>query len=251
MVSTQSSGIISSLPSDVAQEALRRVTNLETQSRAQDQGLARIWRMLFLLPRRVCNTVLILIYCSIVPLLAPRRTLSIIWEAARIGHSCGVDLSLIEDLTYNSEWVEQADLRASLARHQAFQGKAFPAASSDTAWAAGLRAAGLQQCAVPLPFDQDVVYTASLDFVSNGRRLQLTMQPLKLEQSHRLARHFGADRFLELLVPSPDSVNIPASLKGHASFFQETSKLVGKIAFLLWPIVESLLHQKRRISQTG
>lgn len=76
MVSTQSSGIISSLPSDVAQEALRRVTNLETQSRAQDQGLARIWRMLFLLPRRVCNTVLILIYCSIVPLLAPRRTLS-------------------------------------------------------------------------------------------------------------------------------------------------------------------------------
>lgn len=105
-------------------------------------------------------------------------------------------------------------------RHPDFQGKTFPVASSDVAWAAGLRAAGLQDSAI-IPVDQ-VVYTASLEFGSSlSHPLQLIMRPLKVEQGHRLARQFGADRFLELLVPSPDSSNLPAKLKKEdASFFE-------------------------------
>ncbi|KAK7703041.1 hypothetical protein SLS64_009312 [Diaporthe eres] len=37
--------------------------------------------------------------------------------------------------------------------------------------------------------------------------------PLKLDQPHRLGRKYGADRFLELLVPSPDSSNLPSFIK--------------------------------------
>lgn len=120
-------------------------------------------------------------------------------------------------------------MRSSLARHEAFRGKVFPAASSDAAWAAGLRAAGIQTCLV-LPSDQDVVYAASLDFSSghSSRSLQLTVQPMKLEQPHRLGRKYGSDRFLELLIPSPDSSNLPASLRDDASFFKTLISWLGE-----------------------
>lgn len=137
----------------------------------------------------------------------------------RITQHCGVDLNTLE-LVYNTEWTKQRDLRASLWRHPALQGKAFPAASSDEAWTAGLRAAVPEQ---PLtsPSDQQVVYTASLDFNRKSTALQLTLQPLKLEQAHRLGRKFGPDRFIELLIPSPDSSNLPTTFKKDSAFFEK------------------------------
>lgn len=141
------------------------------------------------------------------------------WEITRIGQSCGVDLTTIE-LTNRPEWIKQSNLRASLWRHPAFQGKTFPTSSSDGAWAAGLRAAGHDQSS-SFPSDQQVVYTASLDFSRRSAPLRLTLQPLRLDQSHRLGRYYGADRFMEVLIPSPDSSNVPAFLKNDASFFEK------------------------------
>lgn len=100
------------------------------------------------------------------------------------------------------------------------QGKAFPAASSDEAWTAGLRAAVPEQSLIS-PSDQQVVYTASLDFDRKSTTLQLTLQPLKLEQAHRLGRNYGSDRFVELLIPSPESSNLPKSFKKDSTFFEK------------------------------
>lgn len=122
------------------------------------------------------------------------------------------------DLRYEPSWTDQKELRTSLWKHSAFKGKAFPESSNAAAWAASLKQSST------LPFDQQVVYSASLNF-SDAKvdLLRLTIHPLKLEQSHRLGRHFGADRFLELLLPSPDSSNLPASFKNKKSepFFED------------------------------
>lgn len=141
------------------------------------------------------------------------------WEVTRITQHCGVDLNTLE-LGYNTEWTKQRDLRASLWRHPALQGKAFPAASSDEAWTAGIRAAMPEQY-LTSSSDQQVVYTASLDFDRKSTALQLTLQPLKLEQAHRLGRKFGPDRFIELLIPSPDSSNLPTTFKKDSAFFKK------------------------------
>lgn len=139
------------------------------------------------------------------------------WEVTRIAQSCGVDLTTL-DLIYDPEWTRQRDLRACLWRHPAFQGKTFPATSSDEAWAAAVRTPSHFQSPVTSR-DQQVVYTASLDFDRRSTILQLTLQPLKLEQPHRLGRYYGADRFIEVLIPSPDSSNLPTFLKKNVSFF--------------------------------
>lgn len=74
-----------------------------------------------------------------------------------------------------------------------------------------------------MSLDKQVVYSAALDFNNKQNSLHLTIQPLELEQSYRLGRRWGAERFLELLIPSPDSSNLPALIKKHGSnsFFDE------------------------------
>lgn len=114
-------------------------------------------------------------------------------------------------MKYVPSWTDQKRLRASLWKHPAFQGKAFPGACSAAAWDASLEQSSL------LPFDQQVVYSASLDFSNKAGLLRLTIHPLKLDQSHRLGRYFGADRFLELLLPSPDSSNLPRFIRNRSS----------------------------------
>lgn len=143
----------------------------------------------------------------------------IAWEATRIAQSCGVNLASIQDMAYKDCWKDQKELRKSFARHAAFQAnmKAFPGPSDAAAWAASLEQSTI------LPFRQQVVYSTSLDFDNKHSPLRLTIQPLKLEQSYRLGRRFGADRFLELLVPSPDSSSLPTFVKNQSStsFFHE------------------------------
>lgn len=138
------------------------------------------------------------------------------WEVTRIAQHCGVDLQTV-DMKYESSWVNQKQLRAGLWKHSSFQEKAFPESSSAAAWPTSATDSSF------LPVDQQVVYSASLDFTSNKNDpLRLTIQPLKLEQSHRLGRRFGADRFLEILLPSPDSSNLPGFIKNRSSesFFE-------------------------------
>lgn len=108
-------------------------------------------------------------------------------------------------LTYNPQWKNQKLLRSALA--EAFQGKPLPAASDPDAWA--------MASSVATGKHNDVVFAASLEFstMKSDSPLGLKLQPLKLEQPHRLGRKYGADRFLELLVPSPDSSNLPWFMK--------------------------------------
>lgn len=161
------------------------------------------------------------------------------WEVTRIAQHCGIDLVDMSDLKPDPAWVDQNELRKSLAKHSAFQSQtmAFPEASKGAAWAASLEqsvvdaawaASSNLEPTASMPFNQQVVYAASLDFNRDSKAsLQLTLQPLKLEPSHRLGRRFGADRFLELLVPSPDSSNLPPSVKDQGSFFDELVQWLG------------------------
>lgn len=215
-ISTQTSEIMSSMPPDVAQEVLQRVSDVEA---AHNHALSHIWRMfLSLRCKHHCLQQLLTCIASF-PSWLRSAPFPIIWEVVRIGHSCGVDLPSIE-LSYSPQWENQTLLRQDLWKHPAFQGKPFPAASSDAAWTAGLVQAGLQEGSDHLNRNQQVVYSASIDFSSRKETpLQLTFQPLKIELPHRLARHYGADRFFELLIPSPDSSDLPAGLKNDASTF--------------------------------
>ena len=116
----------------------------------------------------------------------------------------GVDLKAVS-LSYDPQWKDQKVLRNALA--EAFQGKPLPAASDSEAWAMATNGATDK--------NQHVVFAASLEFAStkSDRPLRLRLQPLKLDKPHRLGRKYGADRFLELLVPSPDSSNLPWFIK--------------------------------------
>lgn len=139
------------------------------------------------------------------------------WEITRIAQYCAVNLDdLPGGLVYNPEWKEQKSLRKSLYACPQFQGKAFPPSSSHDAWTASFSGFVLGE--------QHVVFTASMDYnepSKSGPPFLLHFQPLKLEQSHRLGRRFGADRFMEILLPSPNSSNAPAFLKNDEAAFQE------------------------------
>ncbi|OAL73558.1 hypothetical protein A7D00_1585 [Trichophyton violaceum] len=61
-----------------------------------------------------------------------------------------------------------------------------------------------------------VVFSGQLEW--KGERLVLVLNPLKLEKSHRFARRYGADRFLEILLPSkhPTKCGRDAEIFGKA-----------------------------------
>ncbi|KAJ4420099.1 hypothetical protein N0V82_004546 [Gnomoniopsis sp. IMI 355080] len=198
-VCSSRSSELAALPSDVEREALRPTSDRESKAYSQDRRLSYIWPLF--------------------PAWLREAPFPVAWEVTRIGQSCGVDLTTL-DIEYNPEWIQQRHLRASLWQHPAFRGKAFPVASSDDAWDAGVRAAGHGQSSV-ISRDQQVVYTASLDFDRRSTALHLTLQSLKVEQPHRLGRYYGADRYIEVLIPSPDSSNLPTYLKKNASFFDD------------------------------
>lgn len=108
-------------------------------------------------------------------------------------------------LTYSPQWTDQKVLRGTLS--ETFRGKSLPAASDPDAWAMANGGTTDKH--------QHVVFTASLEFSSTNSEnpLRLRLQPLKLDKPHRLGRKYGADRFVELLVPSPDSSNLPSFIK--------------------------------------
>lgn len=108
-------------------------------------------------------------------------------------------------LAYSPQWTDQKILRGALS--EAFRGKSLPAASDPDAWAMANRGTSDKH--------QHVVFTASLEFTvtQSDHPLRLRLHPLKLDKPHRLGRKYGADRFLELLVPSPDSSNLPGVIK--------------------------------------
>ncbi|KAI3392738.1 hypothetical protein diail_5252 [Diaporthe ilicicola] len=141
----------------------------------------------------------------------------IVWEVLRIGSHMGVDLNAVS-VNYSPDWDNQENLRKALGR--AFPGKPLPAASDSSAWTMATRPEKDQN--IPCKDQQHVVFTASLEFASTrpSSPLCLKLKPLKLDRPHRLGRKYGANRFLELLVPSPDRFNLPLFMKDEP-FYDE------------------------------
>ncbi|CCF36884.1 RNA-directed RNA polymerase [Colletotrichum higginsianum] len=134
-----------------------------------------------------------------------RAPFAVAWEATRIAVHCGVDLGEVVDMTYAEKWINYNELRKSLLAHPLFAGKSFPERPEPEAWAAAM--AGFKTVR-----GQHVVFSASLGQVSRAKKgpiFTLSMSPVSLDQGCRLHRRFGSDRFLELLVPSPNSWEAP------------------------------------------
>ncbi|KAK5989817.1 RNA-dependent RNA polymerase 1-like protein [Cladobotryum mycophilum] len=135
--------------------------------------------------------------------------LAVIWEVTRAALHCRVTLDEF-DLKYapNDQWHDQPKLRGMVLTHPLFLGKGLPASNDSATWKIALNEFQTKVKSVTL--------CAELTFNEKaaGPLYNLRLHPLKLELSHRLARRFGADRFLELLIPSPSSVkDYPAIAK--------------------------------------
>ncbi|ODA76922.1 hypothetical protein RJ55_07438 [Drechmeria coniospora] len=135
--------------------------------------------------------------------------LAISWEVTRISQHCGVNLAGC-DLVYNPNWRDQTTMREGLATCGPFLGKVLPQIVDTQLWMAALGTFELHP--------QIVTISAKLEYnASHDGPLFITrLHPLKLEFGHRLSRRFGADRFLEILVPSLATKERPASAK-HGS----------------------------------
>lgn len=83
----------------------------------------------------------------------------------------------------------------------------MPQLSSHDAWDLALK--GFQSTTYAVMLSAELVLNRS----STGPLFSLKLHPLRLEQSHRLSRRFGADRFLEILMPYPDHVQKAAKPK--------------------------------------
>ncbi|KAF5965753.1 RNA-dependent RNA polymerase 2 [Fusarium coicis] len=134
--------------------------------------------------------------------------LVILWELTRAALHCRVDLSTW-DLEYqpNDSWHDQTKFRGQLLRHRLFVGQGLPPACDRAAWDAAFGSFASHDKAVVL----------AAEFVCNtedtGQLYRLKLQPPRLELGHRLARRFGADRFLEVIMPSPTSRDAPDVIK--------------------------------------
>ncbi|KJZ76383.1 hypothetical protein HIM_04112 [Hirsutella minnesotensis 3608] len=126
--------------------------------------------------------------------------LAVIWEATRILQHCQVDP---EDypFTYqpNNSWHNQDSFRA-MHKTGPFEGKGLPIRSEDEAWNLALRTFQSKGDGVTLSAAL-VVRTHD-----TGPLMELRLNPMKTEVAHRLGHRFGGDRFLEVNMPSPRSL---------------------------------------------
>ncbi|KAK3357827.1 RNA dependent RNA polymerase-domain-containing protein [Lasiosphaeria hispida] len=130
--------------------------------------------------------------------------LAIIWEVTRIAIHCNIDLDTLS-LKHNPDsWKKGvSEIWKDLRQHQAFQGKTFPEKPSADAFAAALTT-----------FDKGnyvVLMSVNLDFNPSrtGPLFLVDMRPLRFDQSCRLQRKFGGDRFFEILLPNCSATGVP------------------------------------------
>lgn len=119
----------------------------------------------------------------------------VLWEVTRVALHCGVDLRGMT-LKYETSFLDQKALWRILNGHSSFRSKAFPPKPSAEAWEASLSHSTSN--------GRTVVFSGSLDCNQDksGPFFSLRLHPLALDDSYRLNRRFGADRFLELVCPS-------------------------------------------------
>ncbi|KAL6354080.1 hypothetical protein LRP88_12413 [Fusarium phalaenopsidis] len=135
--------------------------------------------------------------------------LIILWELTRAALHCQVDLSQWDiDYKPNDTWHDQSKFRGQiLLSHRLFVGQGLPPACERAAWDAALGTFAAQ--------DKTVALLAELAYNTedSGPLYRLKLQTPRLELGHRLARRFGADRFMEILMPSPTSRDAPDVIK--------------------------------------
>lgn len=108
-------------------------------------------------------------------------------------------------MQYQDSWKDQDVFWNSLKDMPCLRGHKLPAKSDPRAWRMALA-----EPAGPSPGNNKesaVILTATMHTLPArwGAPMRLQMHPLKREQSSRLYRRFGYDRFLEVQVPSVDS----------------------------------------------
>ncbi|KAM0345777.1 hypothetical protein ACHAPU_006130 [Fusarium lateritium] len=137
--------------------------------------------------------------------------LIVLWELTRAALHCRVDLSEWDvEYKHDDSWRDQAKFRGQIFRHRLFLGQGLPPACDRVVWDAAFESFTSQ--------DKTIVLAA--EFVVNtdnsGPLYRLKLQPPRLELGHRLARRFGADRFMEIIMPSPTSRDAPEIIKQDA-----------------------------------
>ncbi|KAH8176460.1 RNA dependent RNA polymerase domain-containing protein [Sarocladium implicatum] len=122
------------------------------------------------------------------------------WEVQRIADHCGVDLEKVElDLGTENDWKDQSVFRDCIKKNALFANRHFPSRNDDNAWRIALDSGQKEHKAV--------AYIAEWSY-SRGHREPLylmRLRPLTMQKSHRMARRFGADRWLDIHMPSPAS----------------------------------------------
>lgn len=121
----------------------------------------------------------------------------------RVALYCSIDPADVE-IQYEEHWLDQEKFWKDLKAHPGFRRKKFPDKCDIRAW----------NHSVHTDFrsgSRAVVLTASMNLnpCKTSPALLLELFPLKLEQSCRLHRRFGSDRFLDLRIPSLDSWSFP------------------------------------------
>lgn len=145
----------------------------------------------------------------------------IIWETTRIALRCGVNLDNVK-MSYSQAWEDQNVFRDALQQHPQFAGKRLPEQSTQVAWDSALDRhtahGGTKRVAV---------YTMLMGFnkSTSGPLYSIHLQPLSIDLPHRLSRHFGPDRFLEILFPSHHSSvsSVPHILRNHEEAVREVN----------------------------
>ncbi|RYP05517.1 hypothetical protein DL764_003777 [Monosporascus ibericus] len=129
--------------------------------------------------------------------------LPVAWEFMRAALYCSINTTDIS-VRYGEEWLDQEKLWAGLRAHPAFDGRSLPDKCDARAWHSSVHNDFRWGSSV-------VVLTASMSLSQSGTgpAMILELHPLKLEQSCRLRRRFGSDRFLDLRIPALHSWNYP------------------------------------------
>lgn len=140
----------------------------------------------------------------------------------RITSHCGVELRDVE-MAYSPTWENQEIFLEAVRSHPQLEKKSFPEPSTQTAWDRALFRHSSNGGGAKLV----AVYTILLGFNkgASGPLYTVHLQPICIDRPHRLSRRFGADRFLEILLPSHNSstVAVPHVLRNHEAAVWEVN----------------------------
>lgn len=117
----------------------------------------------------------------------------------RVALECDIDVTRL-DLEYSDTWKDQNVFWTAFRKSRAFKGHRLPPKSERRAWLLGLQ----QDLEAN---GEAVILTVTMHPIQSktGPAMRLELHPLKREQSSRLLRKFGSNRFIEVRIPAVES----------------------------------------------